>query len=261
VIKYLSYTSLNMFVTCGKQWELHYVNGIRTPVNAELIRGDAYHKAIAAAYGYVVAYRTHPKLDEVLQIFSDIYDERIKERIIVNDAEQISVPGVIFDDKKSPGVIKDEGIALIKKYLAGLFTKIIPEEIECRKTTLLDGDIPLLSFVDLIDFGGIVYDHKTGTKTMDANTIEREFQSCFYAITMELDNIEFHIHQALALKNPEVKDIPIKRSSSDISWVEDLIRIAWRDIQEGRFIPRPSGWHCSRDYCGYWPYCRVPKSF
>ena len=259
MIKHLSYSQLSVFTMCQRRYKFQYIDKIRTPIRGELLRGDAYHKAIAHAYTNIVIYKEKPGIDEVLCVYSDVWDKRLKDRIIIDEGEAIDIPSVDFRDK-DPGKMKDEGIVLVKIYYDTIIPKIIPVEVEVRKTTLYEG-IPLLAYMDLIDFGGIVIDHKVKAKSFSEGELAKDLQSSFYGLVLGRGRIEIHFHTALAVKEPYIKIVPIYRNRNDIDWVGALTMAAWRQIETGIFTPSPAGWWCSPTECPYWGYCHLPRGF
>ena len=257
---HFSYTQMDTYIKCPEKYRFRYIEKIRMPAGAELLRGDAYHKGVAYGYSGVIAYHKYPSLDEVLQVYSDAWNKRAKEQIINEDDAELTVPAITFGDKK-PGEMKDEGAVVLTKYYNEVLTKTIPDRVEKRFTTVYHG-ISLLSYVDLIQWDGTVVDHKTGKKSYSDDEIEREMQSSFYAISMGFNQIKhFEIHQAVIKKNPEIKIIPISRTPDDIEWVGKLIDKSWDTIQRGSFCPSPTGWWCSKSFCEYWGFCKMPSSF
>lgn len=259
MIKNFSYSQLNMFTMCQMMWKFHYIDRIPVPVSGDLIRGDAYHKALAHAYSNIVIYKEVPIIDEVLQVYSDIWDKRLMDKIVIDEYEEIYIPSVDFG-KKDPGKLKDDGIKLLKIYYNTILPKIIPQEVEVRKTTIYEG-IPIISYIDLIDWSDVVIDHKMKARMFSADELVKDLQSSFYGLVLGKDNLDFQFHAAIAVKNPHIEIVQIKRNGDDIDWVRRMVVSAWKQIEAGLFTPSTQGWWCGKDYCPYWSYCRMPKNF
>lgn len=259
MIKNFSYSQLNLFTMCQKSWEFRYIDKIHTPVRGEVLRGDAYHKAIAHAYTNIVVYKETPSIDEVLQVYSDVWDKRVKDSITVDEGEELYVPSVDFRDK-DPGKMKDEGAKLVRIYYNTILPKIIPHEVEVRKTIIYKG-IPIISYIDLIDWAGVVYDHKVKARMFSESELAKDLQSSFYGLVLGKDEVEFCFHAALAVKEPYIKPVSLKRTKGDIDWVGQLVVAAWKQIEAGLFSPSPAGWWCAPDQCAFWGYCHIPKGF
>jgi len=259
MIKNFSYSQLNVFTMCQKSWEFRYLDRIPTPINGEMLRGDAYHKALAHAYANVVIYKEVPSIDEVLQVYSDVWDKRLKDRIIIDEGEEVYIPSIDFKGK-DPGKLKDDGIKLVKIYHNTILPKVIPSEVEVRRTIIYQG-IPIISYIDLIDWSGMIIDHKVKARMFSEDELTKDLQSSFYGLVLGKDEFNFNYHAALTVKEPYIKIVPVKRDKNDINWVGRLIVAAWRQIEAGLFSPSSAGWWCAPEQCPYWGYCRMPKSF
>ena len=113
---HFSYTQMDTFIKCPEKYRFRYIDKIKMPASAELLRGDAYHKAVAYGYGGSLAYHKYPKLEETLQVYSDVWDKRVKEQIVQDEGSDLVVPAINFGDKK-PGEMKDEGAVLVYQIL------------------------------------------------------------------------------------------------------------------------------------------------
>ena len=259
MIKHFSYSQLNQFTMCQKRYEFNYIENIKMPINGDMVRGDAYHKAIAHAYTNIIIYKEKPGIDEVLGVYSDTWDKRLQDRMVIDEGEKIEIPAVDFKGK-DPGKMKDEGIRLVNIYYNTIIPKIIPQEVEVRKTNIYEG-IPLLSYIDLIDWGGVVVEHKIKARMFSEAELTKDIQSSFYGLVLGVDELDFHFHTALAVKEPYIKITPIKRTRSDMDWVGKMIVAAWKQIESGLFSPCIQGWWCAPDQCQYWSICHMPKEF
>lgn len=259
MIKHFSYSQLDLFTKCQMQWQFRYLDKIPTPIKGELLRGDAYHKALAHAYSNIVIYKEAPGIDEVLSVYSDTWHKRLGDKITIDEGEEIYIPSVDFGDK-DPGKLKDDGIELLRIYYNTILPKIMPSEVEVKKTIIYEG-IPLISYIDLIEWSGVVDEHKVKAKMFSEAELTKDLQSLFYGLVLGKDELEFHFHTALAVKEPYVKIISIHRNKNEIDWLGRLVVAAWRQIQAGLFSPCPAGWWCAPEQCSYWGHCRMPKGF
>jgi len=244
---------------CQKRYEFQYIERIKTPVSLDLIRGDAYHKAIAHAYTNIVIYKEKPGIDEVLDVYSDTWNKRLTDRIIIDEGEEIEIPAVDFKGK-DPGKMKNEGSQLVKIYYNTIMPRVFPAEVEVRKTAIYEG-IPLVAYIDLIEWDGTVDEHKIKAKLFSEAELTKDLQSSVYGIILNRDELKFNYHIALAVKEPYIKIVPVRRTREDMDWAGKLIVNAWRQIESGLFSPCISGWWCAPNQCQYWGYCRMPRDF
>ena len=91
--------------------------------------------------------------------------------------------------------------------------------------------------------------------------LAKDFQSTFYGLVLGRDRLDFQFHAAIAVKEPHIEIVPVKRSGDDMDWVGGMIVSAWKQIWSGIFPPSTQGWWCSPDYCPYYSYCHIPRSF
>jgi len=148
MIDHLSYSSINSFLTCQRRWSYHYIEHITVPVSGELIRGSAYHEAVAYGYSAKAIYQDLPLLDDLKQVYSHSWDKSIGNRIIMDEDEKISIPAVDFGDKDS-GKLKNDGLRLLEIYYNQYMTKIQPAKVE-QKVNLDVNGIKVVSVIDLI---------------------------------------------------------------------------------------------------------------
>ena len=254
-----SYSQLNQFTMCQKVYEYRYIDRIPSQVNGALICGDAYHKALAHAYTSIVIYKDTPSIEEVLSIYSDTWDKRLNERVMVSEGAQIFIPSVDFKGK-NPGQIKDAGIQLVKLYYTTIMPTIIPINVEIRKSVIYKG-IPLIGYIDLIDWEDVVIDHKMKSRKFSNDELTKDLQSAFYGLMLGRETLNFQYHTALTTKKPDIKIVPLKKSKGDMDWVGEVIVSSWKQIQAGHFAPCSSGWWCGQKQCAYWGRCRMPSTF
>lgn len=259
MIKHFSYSQLDLFTKCQMQWQFRYLDKIPTPIKGNMLRGDAYHKALAHAYSNIVIYKETPNIDEVVQVYTDTWNKRLGDKITIDEGEEIYIPSVDFAGK-DPGKIKDEGETLLKIYYKTILSKIIPHEVEVRKTNIYEG-IPLLAYIDLITWGDVVIEHKVKAKMFSESELTKDLQSSFYGLVLGKDEVKFDFHTAIAVKEPHIEIVHNYRNKNDMDWVGRLVVIAWRQIETGLFMPGQAGWWCAPDQCPFYGYCRMPRNF
>jgi len=257
---HFSYSQLSLFLRCPKQWEYKYVQHIVTPTNLNLLRGSAYHDAVALGYRHMIQYREPPDIKELLQMYSDTWDNGLKNKSYTDeDGIKVYVPGIVIGDK-DPGKFKDAGIELLKLYVTTIMPDILPDEVEVRKTITYN-NIQLIMYADVITFdGGVVIDHKTASRAKGEREVANDLQPSFYGLVLNKP-IEFHFHEAIDVTKPYIKIAETKRNQDDYDWTGKIIMEVWKQIHAGIFPPNPTGWVCSPDHCFYYGYCRMPRSF
>ena len=259
MINHFSFSQLSQLEKCPRAYELRYIEKIPSAVSGDLIRGDAYHKGLAFAFSNIIIYHKIPIIDEIFQVYSDTWDKRLKDKIIIDDEEEISIPSVNFG-KKDPGKLKDDGLKLLEIYYNTILPGIIPSKVETRRIFTYRG-IPLLSYIDLITWEDVIIDHKMKAKVFSEGELASDLQSTFYALVLDKEEFNFEFHVAVAVKAPRVDIVPIHRTKNDMEWLGNMIVTYWKLIQSGIFPPATAGWWCSKDFCSYWGYCKMPGGF
>lgn len=257
-VEHFSYSQLSTFLRCQKQYWYRYIEHVRSPSNLNLLRGNSYHNAVAYGYSHLINRRL-PPLQELLNIYSDTWDDGIRGNSTDEDGTDIKLPKIIIGDK-NPGQIKDAGIILLTKYYNEIMPNVLPEEVETRKTREFNY-IHLIAYMDVIDWHGTVIDHKTVSRAKSPADIVNDIQSSFYGIVLGKNSIDFEFHEAIDKSSPEIRVIPFTKNADDLAWCGDIIKAAWKQIHMGLFVPNPTSYLCSPEYCGYYQACRMPASF
>lgn len=258
-VEHFSYSQLTTFLRCQKQYEYRYIKRVRSPANLNLLRGSAYHNAVAYGYSHLTSDRKLPPLQELLNIYSDTWDDGMVGKSTDEEGSDIRLPKIIVGDK-DPGQVKDMGITLLTKYYNEIMPDVLPEQVEARKMREFHG-IHLIAYMDVIDWHGTVIDHKTVSRAKSPADIINDIQSSFYGIVLGKDSIDFEFHEAIDKSSPEIRVVAFKKTADDLAWCGDIIVSAWKQIHMGIFIPNPTSYLCSSDYCGYYQACRMPASF
>lgn len=258
---HFSYTQLACWLRCQAQYYYRYIEHLQSPSSLAMIRGNAFHNAAAYGYSHLDSDRKLPKLQELLNIYSDTWDDEVTGKTTDRAGKDKTGPKPIIKKNENPGEIKDTGIKLLTKYYQTIMPEIIPEQIECRKTCDFMG-IKLLSYIDIITWTGGVIDIKTVSRKKSEQDIINDLQAPFYAITLKQDRIDFEYHECVDNAKLEVIVVPADKTIDDITFTGNVICKAWKQIQTGIFIPNTLQYLCSPDYCGFYrSICRFPGSF
>jgi PD-(D/E)XK nuclease superfamily len=266
--KTFSHTQLQSYRQCGKAYYFHYIEHLPAQASGNLVQGRAYHTALEYAYKYYLTYQQQPEVSEVLQVYSDDWDDNLRQKITYDIDGAIQMDAVNFG-KKNAGQMKDAGAALVKMYYHGLYQRFYDKiaQVEVTKYAnvtddLWDIDVPVMGILDLIDLNEAIYDHKCTEKKYSAAQLATNTQSSFYGILMGAQSdFDFTIHQGIATQQLNIIQVPIHRTHDDLFWLSDVIMETWKDIQAGRFPANPFSFWCGPDKCSYWYACHRPKEF
>lgn len=254
MLKSFSYSAMNAYLKCGFAFKCRYIDGLPGRLTGDLIRGSAYHNALGMALAEKSIFGTPTNLETTLKCYYDTFDTSVKRRS-TDDNGKIMEASDIDWGKDDPQQIREAGATVITKYYSEQLPNVQPREVEVWKRMNYRG-IPLNGKIDVITKDTKVIDHKTAERSATETDIEKEIQSCVYAILMGLEELDFELHQAVIKKEPEIKIWPVHRSKKDIQWVGDLMVSTWSAIGQGIFLPSGlNGYWCSSKACLYWDIC------
>lgn len=271
---YLSISQVNMYLRCPAQYRFRYVEDHKRPPAAPMILGTSGHAALEMTHHHIVDHQVPASNEQVLDSFSDKWEE-IKSQ--VEDWET---------DK--PGVMKDQGLALVRLYNDKLAPTVKPHvvggmrgiEKEFRITV---AGVPMLGYIDLIDANAAVafspaelalmkeqgreipedlrsavVDFKFKKKSMTQTEVDSSIQLSLYALATGIYAVRFD--QLLKTKVPRIKRASSIRTRQDLGWLQCIVREVAQAISIGVFPPcSPDSWVCSEKFCGYWHMCRGKK--
>ena len=122
----------------------------------------------------------------------------------------------------------------------------------------------LMGFIDLVDDKSFIRDHKTKAKSPGAADAVKSLQLKIYALGYRTVTGELEKGRSLdcIIKTKEPKfvrlDVP-QCSQFEIDETMEVIKGVGNCITGGYFYKSKDGWHCSRDYCGYYDLCNGGK--
>ena len=267
MIKHLSYSSINLYLTCARAWRFRYIDKVKTPVAAVLPFGSAFHDAIE----YYIGSKTLGEPSPADKIFADSWQKQLERE------QQIDF------GTETPESLADLGQRMLGSELdvtgggpnrkvrnaSTFLNDIVPmmngstPVIEKKITLMVPGvEVPIIGYIDLITSDGVPCDFKTSAKSWYAAKAHEEMQPTFYlaALTQEgiaPDDFRFRYYIFVKTKKPKAQIIETKRTPAQLFWLLEMIREVWDGIRAGVFPPTgPGSWKCSKKYCEFWGMCR-----
>ena len=119
-----SFSQIETYRRCSMQWYFRYVKGVISPPSLPLARGKAGHAALEFNARKKIATGQDAPLDEILDAFSDNYDNE--------------TAGVVLKEDESVGATKDLTIETLRKYR----TEVAPSRIPLKVEHAFDLEIP-----------------------------------------------------------------------------------------------------------------------
>lgn len=247
--KRLSYSQIAMFLRCPRQYWYRYIQGIKTPASGEMVQSRVWHKTLEINYRQKIDSKVDLPLGEMLENFSNIFDESIKYEEI------------IFE-KSSPVFLKDQGLQIVEMHHTHIAPNVHPMLVEKFFTVSLGEDFPyeLTGVWDLVEEGGIIVDNKAQGRAKSQNDLDKDLQMTVYSLGYRAlyGEIEkgIRIDAVIKNKNLKVTQLETSRTNEECRWLLGLIENVASAIQKEAFFPNPDGWHCSPVYCGYYQQCK-----
>lgn len=239
---HVSQSQLDMWQRCPRQWKYRYVDGLKMRPSGALVEGDCYHKSLEANFTQKKVTFEDLPIDDCLDAFSTQWAKRLSE-----------VEGVDWRDMK-PEAVKNEGHGLVRAYMTRMAPVVQPLEVEEWYVSEVAGVVFVMR-IDLINDVGTVIDHKTSSKSYNQADVDRDMQASAAAFSLKRAII-FENHVAVKTAAPKIQPIKTVRTREDVKWWLDASCAIVQQMKSGIAPPRPTGWWCSPNYCGYYQVCR-----
>ena len=248
--RHISFTQLNMFLRCPRQYEFRYILGLRVPPSGAMIQGRVWHETLELNYQQKVDSDTDLALGEMQEYFVAQFDATLARE------------EVTFEPNEKPGTLKDQGTAIVAAHHTTIAPEVRPLLVEERFTVDLGGNFPfdLVGVWDLVERDGTIVDNKAYGKVPRQEDLDKDLQFTAYALGFRATRGEIEpglrMDVVVKTKNPRALQLHTRRSNADCQWLLRLIEQVGQAIDSGIFYPNPTGWHCSPRFCGYWDRCK-----
>jgi hypothetical protein len=281
--KYLSYSQVNMYLRCPRQYFFRYVQDTVRPPGISMVLGKGTHAACETTHHHLVDHQTPAPDEMLLDVYSGKFDTDAEEV----DAKELKAEGVDL------GQVKDQGARLVKLYNKRMAPNIRPQVVNDadgkevrgieKKFEVNVGAVPMKGYIDLIDtnadavmsetekaliakqggsvppeFRTVIADLKTKAKSATAAEVDGSLQLTLYSFVEQIPLVRFD--QLLKQKVPKVKRTVSRRTTQDHLWLIEVVTQVAEAISAGVFPPTdPTSWACSKKWCGFWNICRGKK--
>jgi len=248
--KYLSFTQLNMFLRCPRQYEFRYIYDLKIPPSGAMVQSKVWHETLEKNYRQKVHSDTDLPLSDMQDYFATRYDQ------VLNNEE------VCFEENENPAQLKDQGVSIVATHHKIIAPKVRPVMVEEEFCISLGSEFPfeLKGIWDLIEAEGTIVDNKAYSRTPNQDEINKDLQFTVYSLGYRAlkKQIEKNLRMDAIIKTKQPKAVQIQtsRTNEDCRWLLNLIEKVALAIEKGIFYPNPNGWHCSPRFCGYWERCR-----
>lgn len=258
---YLSVSQVTQYMKCGEAYYYRYVMERPIPSNSFQVQGRGVHKAAEKLHLSLIGGGAPISEEEMLQTYSDLHDDEIKDATIDPDDNETH--------------IKDVGVNLTKKYRkvalaleptsSGVPLKPVQPihaERVVRVNIITDESesIPFLGVIDLEEENSIS-DLKTKKRASSQADADNSLQLSLYAhVTgkpqVRLDQL---VKPTKTLPSRFIRTESV-RTRQEVLHAIDVVAQVAMDISAGRFRKtNPENWWCSAKWCPYWGDCRGRK--
>ncbi|MGL6195481.1 MAG: PD-(D/E)XK nuclease family protein [Thermoguttaceae bacterium] len=251
---YISASRLNLWAKCPQAFKFRYIDGIKTPTNANLFLGKVVHAALEHYYRRRQLGQPVSEADTDSLVSQAWKDAEAEERVQWESAE-------------NSAKCKAQADSLIRTYIAEYANseeKIVAMEASlyaptCDPDTGYDLGVPLCGIVDLVlqeERKCVVVDFKTAASASCLCEQTHAVQLMLYSELLEANGYsepETEVRQLIKTKVPKVSSYRFgKRSGSQKQQFFELCREYLDSLDRGVFNFRP-GWSCSM--CDYRRNC------
>lgn len=247
--RFLSFTQLNMFLRCPRQYEFRYIQGLKVPPSGAMVQGRVWHQTLERNYSQKIDSDSDLPLGEMQEFFAARFDETLA-------GEEVAL-----EPDEKPGKLKDEGTAIVAAHHAVIAPAVRPMLVEERFTVDLGGEFPfdLVGIWDLVERDGTIVDNKSYKRTPSQEDLDKDLQFTAYALgyraTRSLIEPGLRMDAVIKTKNPKAVQLHTRRTNDDCRWLLGLVEQVGKAIESGIFYPNPNGFLCSQRFCGYWDMC------
>lgn len=253
MISHLSYSSITTYLTCGRAWYFQYIRRVRTPPNAALVFGKAFHDLIEDYITLIQGWERENPTSNWIKMWSKKVAQEIKidwgndsESDLLETGKRMLETADVIDTLSS-----------IRPRIEG-----VQAVIEKRVQLTVPGvPIPVIGYIDLIAQDGVPCDLKTSAHAWPEDKAALETQPLFYLAALNQegykDNPEqLFRHYVFTKETPTVQIFETKHTVGEMLWLFAQITETWRAIQSEIYPPNVTSWKCSPKYCQFWSVCR-----
>lgn len=248
--KHFSFTQLNMFLRCPKQYYYRYIENKKIPPSGAMFQSSVIHKMLEHNYKQKLETYMDVSIPYIFDLFIHIFEESL-----INNEVNIR-------NKKEKEDLINTGKDILLKFIIEICPSVRPKHIEKTFEIKLQtfSNYSLIGVWDVIDENNVIIDNKVYSKKVSQTQIDNDLQLSIYSLAYRLLNKqkENNLRLDIVVKNSKLntQQLTTTRSYSDIMFTIEVIQKAIKAIKKGIFVPNPNSFFCSKDYCGYFNICR-----
>lgn len=279
-VRHLSYSSFDLYMTCGRAWEFRYVKKIKGPLSAALPFGSAFHTACEKYISDNVSNNapnvTATGRASAEDIFVNAWARKVQEEGKFIDWDKPSEEYTALGRRMLGGELAVTGGGPNRKvrnasvFLSGV-VPMVNEGLASKKRLRIEErvsftvpgvPVPVIGYIDVVTEDGVPCDFKTSSRAWNAAKAHDSLQPTFYVAALAqsgqvVPDGKFRYYIFTKTKNPKAQIIETKRTPGQLFWLLDALRLMWDGVEAGVFLPSGVGsWKCSDRWCEFWDLCR-----
>ena len=258
---YISVSQVKTYLLCPRKYELHYIRGEPPAfLPVALAFGSAFHSALAAYYGEIMATGEPLRRDLALDVFRDAWAKAVDGPVPLQADEE--------EDEKGADQVVDKGVSMLHAFYdhAGKAPASQVDAVEQSFSVSIHdpetGEVfeeQLVGAIDLVlreEGRPVIVEHKTAAKKYGVDQLRFDIQPTAYQLAareMGLGEVGIRYQVVTKTKVPAVQVADVMRDAQD---EDDFLRIVGgvlRAIDAGVSYP-VRGWQCRT--CPYEHACR-----
>lgn len=247
-MSHLSFSQIDRYRKCGRQYAFIYLEGLRMPPGISMIKGSSVHKGIEFNSLYKAQTRKEMPRSDIVDFAVTDFEKRVEsEEVVLRDGESI-------------GAAKDQTVDLLGLYCDEISPAIQPVHVEVEYDMSLEGLPPIKAVIDCIDENNLIRDYKTTGKSKSQSDLDGSLQAEIYtmAYTQKFGAPPAGVNLDIMVetKTPKYQRLETIVDSGRTERAKNIIRAVHGGIQAGVFGPAPEGaWWCNPKFCGFWSRC------
>jgi hypothetical protein len=250
-VDHFSASSIGTYLKCPESWRRKYIEREYDRPSGAMVLGSSVGAAENHADQLVIDGEERPSTDDVLDLFTDEFDDR-------TEREEVAWAG------ETPGEAKDTGIAAVKAYERLVVPTIKPVSVEREFWLNFDGvEWGFQGFFDLEQEDDTLADRKVIGKKLGQADADGDIQPTSYFLARRSEGNpakRFDFHTMVKTKQPYAEVVKTERTDAQLDhFVDRLYRISaeilWRLETDNWAGAAPRSWWCTQKYCGFWGSC------
>lgn len=255
MIDYLSYSSINLFLTCSHAWKLKYIDKEPQSVTPPLVFGSALHNTIE---GYIANRHGDVEIDtSLVDMWNGNWNAAVERE--PNCEWGADTPEQHFNEGirllSNPELVHMVNRLTPLRDDSGLFME---REVFLRVPGV---PVPIKGYIDIVTNDGVPGDFKTSAQQWSVDKARAELQPLVYLAALNqmgrnVPGLRFRHFVMTKTKQPKVQVLETQHTYDSIFWLYGLIQQVWRAIESESFVVNPHAWLCGPKWCSAWSKCR-----